>query len=63
MHTTVLSKGECEQYLKDCSRKCPFCQYTSMPQLMYYHIKNHFQLAVQHRGEFNSLLLMSLYLV
>ncbi|XP_073714959.1 uncharacterized protein [Misgurnus anguillicaudatus] len=48
MHTTVLSKRECEQYLKDPSNKCPFCQYTNIPQLMFYHIKNHFQWAVQH---------------
>ncbi|XP_077096666.1 uncharacterized protein LOC143748537 [Siphateles boraxobius] len=54
MHTTVLSKGECEQYLKDCSSKCPFCLYTSMPQLMYYHIKNHFQWAVQHHVSYYS---------
>ncbi|KAF5902936.1 charged multivesicular body protein 4b, partial [Clarias magur] len=48
MHKTVLSKGQCEQYLKDCRSKCPFCSYTRMPQLVYYHIKNHFQLTVHH---------------
>nr|XP_021331329.1 uncharacterized protein LOC108183900 isoform X2 [Danio rerio] len=48
MHKTVLCKDECEQYLKNCSDKCPFCSYTSMPQIMLYHIKNHLQRAVQH---------------
>ncbi|KAI7793400.1 uncharacterized protein LOC130546013 [Triplophysa rosa] len=48
MHTTVLTKGKCENLLKEPTSKCPFCKYTSMPPMVHYHIKNHLQLAVTH---------------